>query len=63
MDLLCVICGSENGTNGHYLAAFSVDVVFACLPHAHPIGVLAVLAMPVKSYLECWVLAIYSIAS
>ena len=36
IDLLCVICGSENGTNGHYLAAFSVDVVFACLPPCPP---------------------------
>ena len=35
-----MICGVENGTNGHHLAVFSVDSTL--------IGVLVVLAMPVK---------------
>ena len=50
----CVICGGENGTDGHYLAVFSVDVTFGHhfavthLPY-HPIGVLVVLATPVTT--------------
>ena len=35
---VCVICGTETGTKGPYLAVFSVDVAFAChfmAPH-HP---------------------------
>ena len=54
MDLAaCVICGGTNGTDGHHLAVYSVDVTFGChfvathLP-SHPIGVLVVLATPVK---------------
>ena len=27
--LLCVVCGSEIGTNGYHLAVYSVDVAFA----------------------------------
>ena len=56
MDLAaCVICGGENGTNGYHLADFSEDVAFAhhfvatCpAPPSYPIGVLLVLATPVK---------------
>ena len=51
----CVICRSENGTNGCHLVLFSVDVAFTLhlvAPHhpllSNPIGVLIVLAMPVK---------------
>ena len=49
------ICGAENGTNGCHLAIFSVDVAFAHYfvapttpPPSTPVGVLVVLAMPVK---------------
>ena len=47
----------KNGTNGHHLAVFSVDIAFACHfvappPTFTPIGVLMVLAMPVKNYLK-----------
>ena len=60
MDLAaCAICGGENGTNGCHLAGFSEDVTFACHfvatcqpPPSHPIGVLLVLAMPVKKLSE-----------
>ena len=45
MQLLFVICGDENGTNGHHLAVVSVD--------STPIGVLVVLAMPVKNCQKC----------
>ena len=59
--MLCVTCGGENGTNGSHLAAFSEDVAFAhhfvaprLPPLSHPIGVLVVLAMPMKNYLKWW---------
>ena len=55
-------CGGENGTNGSHLVVFSEDIVFAryfvathCpthLPLSHCIGVLVVLAMPIKNYLK-----------
>ena len=52
-------CGGENGTNGSSLAAFSKDIAFARHlmapyppPPSHPIGVLVVLATPVKNYLK-----------
>ena len=56
MDLAaCVICGGENSTDGCHLAGFSEDVAFAnhfvatCPPPpSYPIGVLPVLATPVK---------------
>ena len=62
MDLaLCMICGGENGTNGCHLAGFSEVVTFASQfmsthppPPFHLIGVLLVLAMPVKKYLKWW---------
>ena len=44
-------CGGENGTNGNHFPVFSEDVAFAQLP-SHPIGVLVVLATPVKYYLK-----------
>ena len=48
-----MICGGDNGTNGCHLAVFSVDVVIAChYPPSHPIEVLVVLTMLVKSYLK-----------
>ena len=54
MDLaaLCDL-GGANGTDGHHLVVYSVDVTFGCnfmathLP-SHSIGVLVVLATPVK---------------
>ena len=56
---LYVICGIENGTSVHLLGIFSVDISFAChfvAPYhpapSTPIGVLVVLAMPVKNYLK-----------
>ena len=61
MDLatLCVICGIENGTSGHLLGIFSVDIAFACyfvaLYHpapSTPVEMLVILAMPVKNYLK-----------
>ena len=59
--LLCVTCGGENGTNGSHFPVFSEDVTFAyhfmatCPPPpSHPVGVLLVLAMPVKNYLKWW---------
>ena len=57
MDL-AVLCdsGGENGINGCHLAGFSEDVAFGhhfvatCLPPpSHPIGMLLVLATPVKT--------------
>ena len=58
MDLaaLCdTVCGGENGTNGCHLAGFSKDVAFVCHfmathppPSFHPIGLLLILAKPVK---------------
>ena len=52
-------CGGENGTNGSHFRVFSEDVAFAhhfvatrLPPPSHPIGVLVVLAMPVKNYLK-----------
>ena len=60
----------KNGTNGHHLAVFSVEVAFACHfiatsqpPSSHPIGVPVVLAMLVKISLKWHAiqLAIYSI--
>ena len=65
-----MICGGENGTNGCHLAGFSEDVAFAhhfvatrLPPPSHPVGVLVVLAMPVKNYLKWQAiqLPIYSI--
>ena len=55
--LLFVICGGENGTNWCHFAGFSEDVAFArhfvaTRPPFHPVGVLLVLAMPVKNYLK-----------
>ena len=70
MELLCVIFGGEDGTNGCYLAAFSEDLAFflhfitTCLPpallrrrSASGIG------YTIKNYLKQWAvqLAIYSI--
>ena len=60
MDLAaCMTCGGENDTNGSHLAVFSEDIAFAHHlvafhppPSSHPIGVLVVLAMPVKNYLK-----------
>ena len=57
MDLAaCVTCGDENDPNGRHLAVFSEDIAFACHfvaprppPTSHPIGVLMVMAMPVKT--------------
>ena len=57
----CVICRSENGTNGCHLAVSSVDIAFALyfmatysthLPSSHLSGVLVVLATPVKKNLK-----------
>ena len=48
----------RNGTKGHHLAVFIIDTVLAChfvaptTPTLHPIGVLVVLAMPLKNYLK-----------
>ena len=54
-----VTCGGENGNKGCHLAYFNVDIGFAFyfvatypLPPSHPIGVLVVLAMPVKCNLK-----------
>ena len=54
-----MICGDENGTNGCHLAGVSEDLAFACHFMAtrppqpsDPIGVLLVLATPVKNYLK-----------
>ena len=50
------MCGGENVTNGSYYPVFSKDIAFVhhfmapCPPH--PLGVLVVLATPVKSYLK-----------
>ena len=60
MDLaIYVIYGGDNGTNGCDLAGFSEVVTFASHfmstrppPLSHPIGVLLVLAIPVKNYLK-----------
>ena len=56
-----MICGGANGTNGCRLAGFSKDVAFAATlwlpthhPASHPVGVLLVLATPVKNYLKWW---------
>ena len=48
-----MICGGENDTNGCHLAGFGEDVAFArhfvaIHPPYHPVGMLLVLAMPVK---------------
>ena len=53
-----MICEGENGPNGCHLAGFSEDGAFAhhfvathplpTLPPSHPVGVLLILAMPVK---------------
>ena len=64
--LLSVTCRDENGTNGCHLAVFGVDVTFACDFVANVgvlVGVLVVLAMPLKNYLKWWEiqLAIHSI--
>ena len=52
-------CGGENGTDGNHFPVFSEDVAFAqhfMATHppllSHPIGVLVVLAMPVKNDLK-----------
>ena len=51
---LCDLCGCQNGTNGCHLAVYSEDVTFAChfvgthLLPCHSVGVLVVLATPVK---------------
>ena len=54
-----MICGGENDSNGCHLVGLSEDVVFALhfmatclLPSTHPVGVLLVLATPVKNYLK-----------
>ena len=59
--MLCVICGGENGPNGCHLAGSSEDEAFACHfvatrtpPPSHSVGVLLVLANPVKKYLKWW---------
>ena len=49
-----MIFEAENGTNGCYLAAFSIDVGYShhfVAPYI-PMEVVVVLAMPVKSYLK-----------
>ena len=57
--MLCVTCGGENGINGSHFPYFSEDIAFARHfvatrppPPSHPVGVLVVLATPVKSYLK-----------
>ena len=48
-----MICGGENDTNGCHLAGFSEDVAFARhFVASHPVGVLLILATPVKNYLK-----------
>ena len=55
-----MICGGENGTNGYHLAVISKYITFNhhimathLPPPSHPVGVLVVLAMSVKtSYLR-----------
>ena len=52
-----MICGGENESNGCHLADFGEEVAFAhhfvaTPPTPHPVGVLLVLAMPVKNYLK-----------
>ena len=62
MDLAAYVTrGGENGTSGCHLAVFSKDIAFTCHlvaprlpPPSHPIGVLVVLAAPVKNYLKWW---------
>ena len=48
IQLICVTHGGKNGTSRSHLTVFSEDVAFAS-HSSHPIGVLVVLAMPVKS--------------
>ena len=55
IKLLCVKCGSENGTNGCHLVVFGEDVAFPhhfVAPHLPmtlpPIALLVILATPVK---------------
>ena len=57
IKLFCVIFefGTENGTNGHHLAVFSINITFThhfVAPHHPPpsihMGELVALAMPVK---------------
>ena len=44
------MCGIENGPNGCHLASFNEDRAFALhFVATHPIGLLLVLAMPVKN--------------
>ena len=54
-------CGGENGPNGSHFPVFSEDIVIAhhfVATHppipSHHIGVLVVLAMPIKNYLKWW---------
>ena len=51
-----MICGGEIGTNVCHLAALNVGVAsvhhFVSTRPPHPIGVLVVLATPVKRYLK-----------
>ena len=61
IDLVaCVICRGGNDTNGCPLIVFSLDIVFAHhfmathpTPSSYSIGVLVVLAMPVKELSTC----------
>ena len=43
-----MIYGGENGTDGHHLAVYSVDVTFTCHFVATQIGVLVILVTLVK---------------
>ena len=55
MDLAALwICGGKNCTNGCHLTGFSEDIDFAChfVAPSHPVGVLVVLAIPVKKLSE-----------
>ena len=54
-------CGGQNGINVSHLPVFSEDVAFThhfIAPHppppSRPIGVIVVLAIPVKNYLKWW---------
>ena len=54
-----MLYGGENDTSGCHLAGFGEEVAFACHfvathppPPSRSVGVLLVLAMPVKNYLK-----------
>ena len=61
MDLLCVICGGENDTNGCHLAGFGDDVAFARHfvathppPTLPPCRSATVISYASKNYLKWW---------